>query len=164
MSETICVREPIGIAWQDEVIWLPLASRAPVRVFRVGASQPLASQLAGSYRPDGMKEPPRVAVRLSLQPDEEAQLRIEAAEEKEAAGPFTFHFDKNEIRIANGRLEVRAPASAAFDPGEVPGPIIALRRSADAAWFGRGSWGPTAFAGRIETIIVDRGPLYARWI
>ena len=50
-----------------------------------------------------------------------------------------------------------------FNAGTVPGPLLAVRRAADKAWAGQGYWGPAESCGRIDTDIIEQGPLFVRW-
>ena len=144
--------EPIGQAWQDELVSLPFPTPGPARVVNVATGMPLPSQISGE----------KVWTRVSLRPDERLELRVEPGESAAIANPFTFDEAESALVVSNGRIAARVPRGGAFDAGEAPGPILSLRRGGQ--WIGRGLWGESTSAGRIETTVTDRGPLFAEWL
>lgn len=162
----VTIREPIGYAWQREPVWLDLPRRGPAVVVDADTGVAVPSQTTGVYTPDGVEEPPRICALVDLAPDQ--TLRLEARSDTAAAsadpGPFAVAAAPGEWIIGNGCIRVRIPQSGAFGPGSAPGPVLAMQRHGDARWSGSGTWGPTPCAGRIETTIIDRGPLFARWV
>ena len=156
MKDIITIAEPIGREWTDELICIPLPAPAAVHVVNAATGAPLPSQASAT--------PPCVYARVSLRPGERLNLHVEPAAAPGRQSPFTIDHSPSAIAIANDRLAVEIPVSGPFDPGEAPGPVLRLRRTADAAWLGQGVWGPSDFTGRVETTILDRGPLFARWL
>jgi hypothetical protein len=169
---TVTLTEPIGHRWVDELIWVDLPDAGPVQAVEVGSGRPLPTQVCGRAVVQGALEPARACVRVTLEPD--CQLTLALLPGTRGAcraypplpdGAPAAGADEVSLCLAvDDHLAVQVPASQPFQAGEAPGPIVALRPAGHAAWVGQGLWGPCPFAGRLETTVLDRGPLYARWI
>ena len=168
----ISIREPIGHHWRDELIWLaaphlgPLLGEAGVVNAHTGHSLPC--QLVHDTWEEGANGHRRMCVRIDLEPDAEIALDFSPERNGDTRNPFSMHLTTMDgiacWEINNGRTHIRVPASQDFDAGTTHGPIMAVRREENSLWHGRGLWGASEFLGRIETEIIDKGPLYARWI
>lgn len=154
------ITEPIDVSWQNELIVLEVADPAIQGICNQASGAVLPAQVLNS-RP-GTAEPRRLAVQVQLAPRE--TLTLDAGPAVSGANPFTVTEQSDRLEISNGCLRVHVPRSGDFSTGMVNGPIISMGRVASDRMWGQGQWGPAAFAGRIETIVLDSGPLLCRWV
>ncbi len=157
---TYTIREPIGHTWQDELVWLPLEHAAAVQAVDCATGAKLPSQVVGQ----------KLVVRVSLQPGQRLELKAVPCRTPSVPSPFTVCAGGPDVtEISNGTLAVRVPASAGFTAHAAPGPVLAMAHLVGVKpgnaprWVGRGSWGDMVFMGRVETELLDCGPLLARW-
>ncbi len=127
----------------------------------------LPAQVTTIGAENGLPGERRLAVRLSLAPGQVRQIHFMCEPAPTTATPFTL--SESEVHgtrcciIANSRLTVAVPCAMSFAAGAVPGALVAVRRAADKTWVGQGSWGPADCCGRLETDMLDQGPLFVRW-
>jgi hypothetical protein len=159
MKKIITVTEPISRDWNDEAIWIDAAAGS-VAVNAADGTQ-LPSQFSG-HNPYDFREEQRLCVKVNLLADQVLDIAVQPGTPINTANLFCVNEISNEIEISNGILSVIVPQSQSFDPGYAPGPVLSL--SLNGKRHGKGSLGKSEYTGRIETAVIDVGPLFARWI
>ena len=88
-----------------------------------------------------------------------------AAEEGPGAReqPPSAEAEGREIVLANGLVSLRVPA-AAERPWPIPAPVLSVRRGG-GPWIGEGrvGWSPDLLLARIESDLIESGPLWLSW-
>ncbi len=163
------IAEPIGYGWDDEIIYLPCggAERSAVDS---ETGELLPSQRLEGKSLEGLPADPMLAVKISLKPRERRRMELVSDREYPSADAVVSAVE-SELRgmpvhvFGNGRISAAVPKSQPFNSAfSHPGPVLALRRGADKDWTGRGEIGPFPSCGRVETVLLEKGPLLIRWL
>ena len=164
------VAEPLGCHWQNEIVSFeaealsalppltgeePPSSRTPAYEFHdeSGRVWPAQVELKEGTRPV-------LYTCIDLEPHETLQLTLVEAEECE--NPLAVVSAGRVLGIHNEHLDVRVPATQSFQAGPIPGPVVS-GRMAGGEWIGQGGLIGARHVGRINTEILARGPVFARW-
>ncbi len=160
MKNIITITEPISRSWNNESVWLD----AEPGYMAVDAStgQALPAQLCGT-NPNNFRDKQQLCVNVNLSPDQVVNIELCPGEPADIDNNFAVKDLTCCYEISNGVLSVIIPQSQSFDPGWAPGPVLAMKYG-DNRWCGKGTFGCYEFAGRLETVVIDAGPLFARWI
>ena len=159
MKKIITITEPISRNWTDEAVWLD--ATAGCIAVNTADGTILPSQYSG-HNPHNFREKQQLCVKVDLRADEELKIAVQPGTAEGITNSFNVKTGTDYIEISNGILTVKLPQSQAFDPGWAPGPVLTLSNNGKV--HGNGTWGSSQFAGRIETTVLDAGPLFARWI
>ncbi len=150
---TVVLREPLGQAWDRQIVRYRLPGASPGAAVAVTwQGESVATQWDGEH----------LALRVDgLGAGEERVYEIALAE---AAAPGTSGVTVTEtaegVELDNGLLAVRLPRSAEGDlPSPLPGPMLALRREG-GPWRGRGRLETPQVCTALTTRVVDSGPLW----
>jgi len=170
MNNTFLVREPVGRAWDDELLSFDAtfspgeqAGDAALALFADGKALP--TQLTDvTLHADGTLASCRAWTRLSVAPDQALTLTL-------APGTSAAYRDRLAVtppkyiglpwEISNGQLAIRVPASGIYPAADAPGPVLAMK-FADGPWLGQGR----VRASRdviITTTFTHTGPLFVQW-
>jgi len=169
MKNTYLVREPMGRAWDDELLVFDAAFSPGEQVadglalFAGGKALP--TQITDVTRhPDGSIATCRAWTRLGLSADQSVTLTLKSgkpAEYRDRAQARPPQSVGQPWEFSNGQLTVRVPTSGVYPAADAPGPVLSMKH-ADGPWLGQGRVRASRDVIATTTLTSD-GPLFVRW-